>query len=98
MDNHIYNKRTLSTEEFSIAQEIEAVLYARALGFIFPLVAFMIIGIELGDGFGALIGLLTGGIIGLVFNNVLARLVKLISTFLMFAATIGVVLLMLLRL
>jgi hypothetical protein len=98
MDNSIYDRRTLSSEEFSIAQEIEAVLYARALGFIFPLVAFMIIGIELGDGFGALIGLITGGVIGLVFNNVLSRLVKLISTFLMFAATIGVVLLMLLRL
>jgi hypothetical protein len=98
MDNYLYDRRTLSNHEYPVAQEVEAVLYSRALGFIFPLVTFMIIGIEIGDGLGALIGLLTGGITGLVFNTFLSRLVKRISTILLLAATLGVVLLMLLRL
>ena len=98
MDNHFYDRHTLGNKEYPIRQEVEAALYSRALGFIFPLVTFMIIGIEIGDGLGALIGLLTGGITGLLFNTFLSRLVKRISAFLLFAATIGVILLMILSL
>ena len=98
MDNYLYDRRTLSSQEYPVAREVEAALYSRALGFIFPLVTFMIIGTEIGDGLGALIGLLTGGITGLMFNNFLSRLVKRISAVLMLAATIGVILLMILKL
>jgi hypothetical protein len=98
MDNHLYDRHTLSSQEYPVAQEVEAALYSRALGFIFPLVTFMIIGTEIGDGIGALIGLLTGGITGIMFNTFLSRLVKRISAVLMLAATIGVILLMILKL
>jgi preprotein translocase subunit SecG len=91
MNSNPNNERYLSNEESAYNQEYEAILNARALGFVIPFVALMIIGIEVGNGTGALIGSVAGGIIGLKFNCILTRYTKWFSTILILAALVGVI-------
>jgi preprotein translocase subunit SecG len=91
MNGNTSIRRYLSREERAYSQEYEAELNARALGFVIPLVALMIIGIEVGNGIGALIGSVAGGIIGLTFNSFLTRYTKWVSTILIVAALVGVI-------
>jgi hypothetical protein len=88
----------MDSKNCSIPRDLEAVLFSRALGFVFPIVTGMIIGLELADGLGALIGLLAGCTIGFIFNSFLSRLVTSISAILFLAAIIGIIALMLIRL
>ncbi len=98
MDYRWHNGRLISNEEYSTLSEVESVLYSRALGFIIPFVTFMIIGMEIGDGAGAIIGLIAGGVMGLVLNSFLARMIKWVSVILTLAVTAAVIILMFVRL
>jgi preprotein translocase subunit SecG len=91
MNGNPNNERYFSSEESAYNQEYESVLNARALGFVIPFVALMIIGIEFGNGIGALIGSVAGGIIGITFNSILTRYTKWYSTILILAALAGVI-------
>jgi preprotein translocase subunit SecG len=91
MNGNPNNECSVSNKESAYNQEYEAALNARALGFVIPFVALMIIGIEVGDGIGALIGSVAGGIIGLTFNSILTRYTKWFSTILILAAMVGVI-------
>jgi hypothetical protein len=82
-----HNGRLLSDEEYSDTVIFEGQIAASILGFMIPFFGLGLIGINIGNGIGALIGFPIGGIIGYIFNSFLTKLAKLI----VWALIIGVI-------
>ena len=86
-----HNGRLLNDDEYSSEVEAEIEGYLMVIGFLIPFASLGILGNEIGEGTGTLIGLVFGGIIGYMFNSFLARLVKLIIYVIIIGGIIGVI-------
>jgi hypothetical protein len=84
----------LEKEEYQIAREVEAGFHASITGFLYPFAALMIIGIIIGGGPGGLIGLIAGATIGLIFNSILTRFAKWLSSIMVATAAMIAIILM----
>ena len=86
-----HNGRLLNDDEYSAEVEADFEGFSMVIGFLIPFASLGILGNEIGEGTGTLIGLVLGGVIGYIFNSFLARLVKLIIYIIIIGGIIGVI-------